>query len=194
MIYEDRKWDAYGGSGGGSNLERCRPLISWLKGYISDNSITSMVDIGCGDLQWIPTLIEETGIKYTGIDCVPRLIESHRRKHTTMTFLHWDLTQSVDVLPSADMYFIKDVLQHWPTRTITEFVKKLKAVVPPGAHILACDDHAVGREKRDITMGDWQPLHESTPPLNAIPHKRLFDFNPTGVRWDEKKVVIRLVL
>jgi hypothetical protein len=152
-----------------------------------------MVDIGCGDLQWIPTLIEQTGIAYTGIDCVPRLIESHRKKYKAMTFLHSDLTQSVDILPPADMYFIKDVFQHWPTGTIAEFVTKLKAIVPPGAHILACDDHAIGRSDRDIAMGNWQPLHESTPPLNVIPHKRLFDFNTTCKKGNNK-VVIQLIL
>jgi len=192
-IYDTKQWDSGGGSGCGSTLELCRPLIRWLTGYVSENSIRSMVDIGCGDLQWIPTLIEQTGIKYTGIDCVPRLIESHRKKYDTMTFLHSDATQSVDVLPPADMYFIKDVFQHWPSGTIAEFVTKLKAVVPPGAHILICDDYAVGRSARDIKMGDWYPLHETTPPLNAIPHKRLFEFNPTGAGWNNK-VVMRLIL
>lgn len=190
-------WDSNGGSGSGSTLENCQPLICWLTGYISENSITSMVDIGCGDLQWIPTLIEQTGITYTGIDCVPRLIESHRNKYKTMTFLHSDVTQSVDILPPADMYFIKDVFQHWPTGTIAEFVTKLKAIVPPGAHILTCDDHATMRSDHDIIMGNWQALHESTPPLNVIPHKRLFEFNTTfekDIHNVVNKVVIQLIL
>jgi hypothetical protein len=193
-IYDKRMWGNDGdGSGGGSTLERCKPLIRWLSHYIAHNSITSMVDIGCGDLQWVPSLIERSNIKYTGIDCVSRLIESHRKKYETMTFLHSDLTQSVDILPPADMYFIKDVFQHWPTGVIAEFVTKLKAAVPPGSHILICDDYGVGRGGRDIIMGDWHPLHESNPPLNAIPHKRLFDFNPTGEGWNNK-VVMRIML
>ena len=148
-----------------------------------------MVDIGCGDLQWIPTLIEQTGIQYTGIDCVPRLIEAHRKAYSTMTFIHSDLTQSVNVIPPADLYFIKDVFQHWPTGTIAEFVKKLRAAVPPGAHILTCDDYGLGRGNHDIEIGDWHPLHETTPPMNAIPHTQEYMFNPTGEGWNNKNVI-----
>jgi SAM-dependent methyltransferase len=194
-IYDTKKWLGKGeGSGLGSDLQRCKPLIRWLTHYTVNNSIQSIVDIGCGDLQWIPAMIERTRIKYTGIDCVSRLIESHRKQYETMTFLHSaDLSRSVNILPSADMYFIKDVFQHWPTDTIAEFVKELKLAVPPGAHILICDDDGLGRGVLDIRMGEWLPLHETTPPLNCIPHTQVYTFSLKGEGF-YNKIVRRLLI
>lgn len=182
-IYLKSEWGI--GSGGGSNPEFCAPFVDWLQSYIRSHSISSMVDIGCGDLQWIPTLVKHTGIQYTGIDCVSTLIETHSERYPDMKFISSDIFHSVNILPDADLYLIKDVVQHWPTADIREFIAILKRKSKPGSFILLCNCEGGGRESRDIKVGEFLALSSRLPPLNEIPHETVYSWN--------NKFVIRLI-
>ena len=46
------------GSGRGSFVENNKTLIEWLEKFIIKNFISSIVDIGCGDFQWLPLLLQ----------------------------------------------------------------------------------------------------------------------------------------
>ena len=60
-IYKYNMW--LFGSGSGSLAINNRPYISFLKDFISNNKIKSVVDIGCGDWQ-ISENINWNNIKY----------------------------------------------------------------------------------------------------------------------------------
>lgn len=78
-IYARNVW--HGGSGPGSDPTFCAPLIAFLQEYVHEHRIGSLCDLGCGDLQWMPTLIEKVQIRYIGVDCVESLLAAHRQKH-----------------------------------------------------------------------------------------------------------------
>lgn len=52
-IYEKNKWYG-GGSGYGSEPNYNIPLMVFMSHWIGKNHIKSIVDLGCGDLQWVP--------------------------------------------------------------------------------------------------------------------------------------------
>ena len=108
--YEDQ------GSGPGSTIENTLPLIYWLESFIANNNINSILDIGCGDLQWIPSLIKllPSYVTYTGLDCVSSIIKSHKKRYPELSFIQNDIYSHdfTGLEDSYDLIICKDVLQH----------------------------------------------------------------------------------
>jgi len=109
-IYQNNVWGC--GSGDGSTADYTVPYRQFLSKWLHDNKIETVLDIGCGD--WQSTcLIDWNGIKYTGIDCVPSLIENHKEKYgsNTISFALKDIL-SQPLQKSYDVIILKDVIQH----------------------------------------------------------------------------------
>lgn len=169
-IYAEDRWN--GGSGPGSRLAFCRPVAAFLARYIRQHRIRSLVDIGCGDLQWMPGVIAETGIRYTGLDVVPELVARHRAAWPAHRFEVLDA--AAGRLPDGDLYWSKDVLQHWTTETIVEFLDGFFAA-RPGAPILVAN--CAGQTADDRVLDDrWHfaPLSGGRPPLAWFSPELLF--------------------
>jgi SAM-dependent methyltransferase len=117
------------GSGTGSILHNNTDLINWLIKYIKSNTIESMVDIGCGDMQWMPNLIQDVQVEYTGIDYIDYLID-----HNTIQF-PWGQFKCIDFLQpdhtldeTYDLAFSKDVLHHCNEAESAVFLKNFQSI------------------------------------------------------------------
>jgi hypothetical protein len=169
-IYQEDRWS--GGSGPGSRPDFCRPVAAFLEGFIRERRIRSLVDIGCGDLQWMPEVVRRTGVTYTGLDVVPALIERHRAAWPAHRFELLDATAGFAGWPEADLYWAKDVLQHWPDETIEAFLDGFFAA-RPGARLLVanCTGQGPGDRRLDDQWhfapldGDRRPLAQFSPRL-----------------------------
>lgn len=119
-IYARKRWATQGVlSGDGSRVENCLPLVAWLDAQ-ADAGLTSVLDLGCGDLEWVATCGAVTGrrLRYYGIDIVPSLIAHHRRVYPWFSGEAADL----EALPrlggtqenpqAAEIVMLKDVLFH----------------------------------------------------------------------------------
>ena len=73
-IYEDDVWRGAGEtrSGAGSTMHATRELRDALPRLLRSLGVTSLLDAGCGDTNWLPDL---GGIGYVGVDIVPDAIE-----------------------------------------------------------------------------------------------------------------------
>ena len=102
------------GSGRGSFVENNKTLIEWFEKFIIKNFISSIVDIGCGDFQWMPLLLQKfPNVDYIGIDCANTLIESHTKKYPDYTFVCKDVTaEHFEHRGQYDLVLCKDILQH----------------------------------------------------------------------------------
>ena len=102
------------GSGRGSFVENNKTLIEWFEKFITKNFISSIVDIGCGDFQWMPLLLRKfPSVDYIGIDCADALIKSHTKKYPDYTFICKDVTDAqFEHIGQYDLVLCKDVLQH----------------------------------------------------------------------------------
>ena len=108
-IYSVGGWDG-AGSGTGSLRANNTELIEWLDDVIVDYNIKRIVDIGCGDMQWIPAVLDD--INYTGIDGSSVIIQQNQE---TLGWrynfeCHDIMSGAPDV--EADLVFCKDLLQH----------------------------------------------------------------------------------
>jgi hypothetical protein len=169
-IYKEDRW--HGGSGPGSDPDFCRPLVEWLSEYIRSAGVKTLVDLGCGDFRWMPEVIAATGISYTGLDVVP--LESHR-PGPGVGFRHLDVsTADPSTLPDADLYWAKDVLQHWPTSSITGWLDRFFDH-RPDAHLVVANcagqrDHA----RRLDDRWHFAPLEGNRKPLALFRPQLLF--------------------
>lgn len=179
-IYATDAWN--GGSGPGSTPEFCRPLVDWLVAYVNENGVRRLVDFGCGDFQWMPEVLDRTGVDYLGLDVVPSLIATHRQRHPRCRFDVIDAaTADASALPAADLYWAKDVLQHWTDDAITGFLDRLFAVRPRARVVVCnCTGQRPGPRRLDARW-HFAPLDGERHPLAAYQPEHLF-------AWDRKKV------
>lgn len=82
-IYSIGGW-GNNGSGEGSLFKNCFQLINFLNNIIENNNFKSILDLGCGDLQYITTLDNFNELDYTGVDCSSYILKN-QINHETIT-------------------------------------------------------------------------------------------------------------
>jgi len=114
-------------SGPGSSLEATSDILSIIDNFIDDNKIKTIIDLGCGDLTWIPKskFFNDSNISYTGIDIVNFLIESHKSKYPTKNFDCQDITE-YKFKKEYDLIILRDVIFHLKNEQIIEIFKNIE--------------------------------------------------------------------
>ncbi len=163
-------------SGEGSGKTYTKEYRRFLKKFITNNEIKSVVDCGCGDWNF-SRLIKWGDVQYTGLDVVKSVVHNNTVNYSTSNIkFQWTDFQSSKFKPiKADLYIIKDVIQHWPNKNIIKFIKKLiKSKKVKYILITNCSHQT---NDNDIKFGDWRPLHPFKYPLNKFPLTILFKFS-----------------
>jgi 2-polyprenyl-3-methyl-5-hydroxy-6-metoxy-1,4-benzoquinol methylase len=127
-IYENGIWNDSRSdipkSGPGSSLVNTVKFREFFDTFCEANAVESVLDIGCGDLTWMPLTKTFQTKKYTGIDIVQSLIDSHSANYPQHTFFCLDAV--AQDIPSADIICIRDVLFHLSIEDIQTLLKKVK--------------------------------------------------------------------
>jgi hypothetical protein len=113
-VYERNLWgDSQSFSGPGSRIESApvREALDALERVIAAYGIRSIVDVPCGDFNWMPAfLVNHPDIDYIGLDIVAPLIARNSAKFPACKFAVLDLTKAIP--PTADLIFCKDLFAH----------------------------------------------------------------------------------
>jgi 2-polyprenyl-3-methyl-5-hydroxy-6-metoxy-1,4-benzoquinol methylase len=114
-------------SGPGSSLQNTRDISVILTEFINKNNCKTILDLGCGDLTWMSRtpFFNNSTIKYTGVDVVESLINSHKQKYTQHTFLCKDLVYLNDIQP-VSLIIIRDVLFHLKNEDIQAIFNNIR--------------------------------------------------------------------
>ena len=97
-------------SGGGSTLDETEGIRQQIKQLVKDKEIKSVVDIPCGDFNWMKDIVYSFE-SYTGCDIVPELIQDNQKyANSIIKFQELDLTQND--IPEADLLIVRDVIGH----------------------------------------------------------------------------------
>jgi len=162
-IYLNRVWgDDETLSGSGSRVEEARGLIMILPQLIELLEAKSILDIPCGDFNWMQYADLE-GIKYHGADIVPELIQHNQERFggPEITFSHQDLTH--DTLPEADIVLIRNCFTHLSFLQIQRCLNNLKK--HQSQYLLMSTYHDLPANQ-DIHSGLWRPINLCVPPFN----------------------------
>jgi len=133
-VYEQKVWgdnniDEYNGSsGGGSTIEFNKDnYVPFLKDFIINNNIKSIVDLGCGDFKCGKLIYDDLDILYTGYDTYKKIIDYNLTQHSLLkySFIHLDFYNKKESIVKGDLCILKDVIQHWEIDEIYTFLDYL---------------------------------------------------------------------
>eukprot|EP00414_Alexandrium_minutum_P002662 CAMPEP_0113820062 /NCGR_PEP_ID=MMETSP0328-20130328/1051_1 /TAXON_ID=39455 /ORGANISM="Alexandrium minutum" /LENGTH=271 /DNA_ID=CAMNT_0000787995 /DNA_START=76 /DNA_END=888 /DNA_ORIENTATION=+ /assembly_acc=CAM_ASM_000350 len=172
--------DAWGkGSGAGSVPVHCLKWIEFVRQFIRKEKIESVVDLGCGDWQFSPYIYHDLNVNYTGYDVVLPVIEANRRKWADQAyrFEHLEFSTHVPEIRDADLYILKDVLQHWSSARVSRFLNEVLTSKPSLRFVLLCNcAEPEDWPEDDIGDGGWRPLFAGRSPLREFSPTVLMQF------------------
>jgi len=166
-IYKNNIWYPNQGSGIGSTIEYNKDtFIPFLRDFIINNKINSIVDLGSGDFECGPYIYNDLTVKYTGYDVYKHHVDNNNIfwKSEKIEFKHLDFYKFRKDIVSADLCIIKDVLQHWEVDKIYTFLdylvesKKYKYIL-----IINCCGQT--EHDTDVLDGGYRPLNSKYYPL-----------------------------
>ena len=175
-IYREDLWG--GGSGEGSLPRHNRGYGAFLRKFLTEHKIGSVVDLGCGDWQF-SRFVDWRGVDYRGFDIVPTVVERNQRDFGKDGISFALLRDPAD-LPPADLLIAKDVLQHWSGDSIAAFLPRLANY----RHCLLtnCVDVAGPTAYQDVPDGSFRPLDLRQPPF-SLPAREIYRFRDHVPWW-----------
>jgi hypothetical protein len=190
-IYESHEWgtndhpDYKGSSGGGSAIDYNKDTyVPFLRKFITDHTIRTIVDLGCGDFRCGTLLYDDLDIHYTGYDAYEKVVQSNQKHYSLSipkyTFVHLDFYTYKESIASADVCLLKDVLQHWSLEAIYEFLDYLVAS-KKFKHILITNCCNQTTDNTTIKNGDWRPLSCQFLPLKKYTPLQLYTYDSKEV-------------
>jgi len=182
-IYHRNKWgDQESRSGKGSNLDVTTELRKNLPKMLESLSITSMLDIPCGDFIWMKE-VDLPLVSYLGADIVAPLVDENQRRYGSnkRKFLHLNLLQ--DPLPEVDAIFCRECLVHFSFDDISKAINNIRG---SGAIYLFTTQFPELKKNENIVTGKHRPLNFLLEPFNWPPPMMQFVELHTGKRRGNK--------
>lgn len=141
-------------SGVGSTDSATRELALQLTTFLREVGCRRLVDIGCGDFNWMCTV--EGDFEYLGLDVVPRVIEQNAARYANprRRFLCADATRGP--IETGDVAICREVLFHL---SFKDGLKLLRNVRAAGfQYVLFTTDKSVWFNS-DIRSGDFRRIN-----------------------------------
>ena len=112
--------------GGGSKKGVNQDFLNYLQTIVNEYNIKSIVDVGCGDLNYISSFLEENPqIKYTGVDISKPLIDQNKSLYPHLDFQHHNICETFP-LQDFDLCIIKEVFIHLSKGMVSQSLKRIK--------------------------------------------------------------------
>jgi hypothetical protein len=161
-IYRNAFWK--GGqsvSGEGSSSDQTETIRLQLPEIIKRYNIASILDIPCGDFNWMKDVDLNT-LSYTGADIVQDLIDLNNQNYSGdhRTFLKLDVIS--DPLPKTDLIFCRDCFVHLSNGDI---LKALENIRRSKSTYLCTTTFPGCPENKDIVTGDWRIINLQKEPF-----------------------------
>lgn len=155
-IYNTNHWSAKNSvSGAGSESSQTENLLIKLRSLIKKFGIKNLLDVPCGDFNWmkhlrVPELI------YTGGDILNEIINKNQTAYGSLKrkFIHIDITSSR--LPESDLLLCRDCLVHF---SFDDIFKTLRNIKKYKIKYFLCTTFPDCKMNEDIITGDWRPLN-----------------------------------
>jgi len=188
-IYETCLWgnnndpNYKGSSGGGSSIECNKDAyIPFVKDFINQHNIKNVIDLGCGDFRCGMYIYDDLNVHYTGYDAYCKVIENNKNKYPSdkFSFYNLDLYNKKEEILSGDLCILKDVLQHWNSEEIYNFMDYITSS-GKFKYILLCNCCDQSYNDRELNSEQFGPLSCEQFPLKKYNPKRLFKYDTKEV-------------
>ena len=189
QIKETRYWNSSESiSGDGSEIAITKDLRSGLEKLFKSLSIESMLDLPCGDFNWMKK-VDLTGVDYIGADIVESLIDSNQHLYglNNVKFLTLDVTNSE--LPNVDLIFCRDCLVHLSFKDIYRALINIKK---SRSKYLIITSFFNTKINKDIITGEWRKLNFELQPFLFNPPIEFIDekYTKKGLKYADKTMCL----
>jgi SAM-dependent methyltransferase len=165
-VYQEHRWPGPDSkSGPGSSLQQTAVIRDQLPKLIAELGITSVLDIPCGDLNWMHH-VDLGSTRYIGADIVESMIAFNTQRYASGTREFRVLDVAHDELPSVDLIFCRDCLVHLSNRLVH---KALARIVQSRSTYLLTTTFPARTKNHNIPTGKWRPLNLCAAPFD-LPH------------------------
>ena len=150
-------------SGPASELLNTQKTLDGIKNVIHQYDITSMLDIPCGDANWIHYIFPELKM-YIGADIVEQNVLDNNEKFNYLehvSFKKMDICETE--LPTLDLIFVRDLLMHL-SNSDTQLA--IENIYKSGAKYLLVSQDTNISENIDTFTGGYRPINLEIPPFN----------------------------
>ena len=173
-IYKTNYWaNEESISGNGSTLEYTKNTRQKLISIVHQFNINTIVDLCCGDFNWMSKTIDSMDVNYTGIDIVPSLIKNNNDKYTgsNLSFIVGDACK--DIIPECDLLILRNSLFHFSFLDTNEVLSNLKNTTYK--YLLTTTYmHENPKMNKDISTGAFRFIDLSVHPYNFKLSKSFF--------------------
>ena len=172
-IYANRAWVMHEGveslSGVGSSQVATGELRIQLSEFLKDIGCQRLVDVGCGDFNWMRHV--DGNFSYLGIDIVPQIIEANNAAYTNdrRRFICMDAVRTA--IEPGDVVICREVLFHLSYRDGLKLLRNIKSV--GFKYVLLTTDKAIWFNS-DIRNGDFRRINLSKLPFGFPEPQREF--------------------
>lgn len=170
-IYENY---GFGGSesrsGPGSTIQETEIVREGIKRIIKERQIKSVVDIPCGDFNWMKEIVFNFE-NYIGGDIVEKCIEDNNEKYSNsrIKFINFDLLK--DEIPEADLLIVRDVIGHFPIEDGKQIIQnilksKCKYLLSTSWYNVNDIEYYKKHENKQVDHGSFYAVNLMSDPFN----------------------------
>lgn len=156
-------WGAAGASAGGGREADEQPFIRMVNTLLKLAQCHTLVDLGSGDGQVLRQLRAERRI---AVDAVPLPFLADQADEG-IEWVQRDLT-CPDTLPGGDIATMRDVLHHWPTQAVADWLS-WAARTGPWRWLILSMDCTDEKGVRTCDYGGWAPINATMQAFGAPP-------------------------
>jgi hypothetical protein len=147
-------------SGGGSTLSATSRLRAQLSEITNKFAIKSMLDVPCGDYNWMKTVPKN--FDYIGGDIVAAMVANNQKLYASENVKFQVLDITKDELPSVDLIFCRECLQHLSNESVRKALNNFKR---SGSKYLLVTSYPKTWRNWDIYDGDCRSLNVRKAPF-----------------------------
>jgi len=148
-------------SGPAATLQETAALREALPEIAARWSVTTMLDLPCGDFAWMRHL--DLNVDYIGADIVSELVVENQKRYASERRRFVVLDASRDALPAVDLIMCRDLLIHL---SLADCFSVLKNFVYSGSRLLLTSHFESRYSNPEIVSGDFRPINLCRAPFN----------------------------
>lgn len=149
----------------GSKLKYAADAILVIEKVIRERQIKSILDVGCGDANWMRRVFLQ-GATYHGIDIDENNLSLAKKNMPGSRFTRGD-----DFGPGYGLIICRHVMQHLPTARANALLRKML----DNSDYALVTHHPGTKANKDTVLGGFRPIALDESPFNIVPLEKYED-------------------
>ena len=177
-IYSHNQWGSEESvSGEGSTLAYTENVRNGLGHILYKHKVASIVDVACGDFNWMRVFLQDYTCHYTGVDIVSDVIAANKAQYGSENVEFYELNVIESIPPLGDITLFRDCILHL---SFDDGMRALRNIAKSGSPFVLTSSYPQESNSEDIVTGRWRRVNLMEPPYNLPAPIQSIDENAPG--------------